>query len=113
MIDLLTQYLNFMAQGPQEFCIGCIVPGFFGMFAQKLPTNRNFEPKSTGIKAKAKGRKPKQKRTARKNRVVQKPKQTQESAKSWAKPPTYTASEIANIERMFRVGRGEVDDSRG
>jgi hypothetical protein len=95
-----------MAQGPQEFCVGCILPGFFGMFAQKLPTGRSFEPKRTDRKAKPKGRKPKTKRTIKKSLQVKKPRPKSQS-QIWATLPDYTDYQNANIERMFRVGRGE------
>lgn len=48
------------------------------------------------------------KRTNRKNRTVQKSaKKAKPKKVKWAKPPKYTAEQLANIERMFRKGRGE------
>ena len=45
--------------------------------------------------------------TNRKSRTVQPAKKAKPKKVKWAKPPKYTAEQLANIERMFRKGRGE------
>ncbi len=94
-------------QGPQEFLIGCVMPGFLIMvFGKEI--KRDFvaavsPPKTAKRKAK---------RTNRKPRTVQKPakkaKAKKETAKKteWTKPPIYTPADIFRIEEMFRRGRG-------
>ena len=74
--------------------------GFFVQFARPLPIQTYAKPTPRkGSKRKA--------ATNRKNRAVQLVKKAKAKKVKWAKPPKYTPEQLANIERMFRRGRGE------
>jgi len=76
--------------------------GFFGpIIWMQNPLPRIAKPVAKTAKRSTK-------RTNRKNRTVQQSvKKAKPKKVKWAKPPKYTPEQLANIERMFRKGRGE------
>lgn len=84
MIELLIQILRFAAESPQNALVVIGFFGAFGMFAPKMQPPKVSEQRRETPRN-ANGRK---KRTARKNRAVQKPKkQKKEKPKGWFVPP--------------------------
>ena len=71
MIELLNHYIHFMSQGPQEFCVGCIVPGVFMMFTNPMPASaRNTKPAPARRNAKRKAGKVAKVKPPKKAKVV-------------------------------------------
>ena len=100
LLSLLSAAVSYAMESPQNFVVVCGFVGWVGLFVQPLPKRTYAKPHPR------KGRK--RKATNRKTRTVQKPaKKAKPKKVKWAKPPKYTPEQLANIERMFRKGRGE------
>ena len=100
LLSLLSAAVSYAMESPQNFVVVCGFVGWVGLFVQPLPKRTYAKPTPS------KGRKQKA-ATNRKNRTVQPVKKAKPKKVKWAKPPKYTPEQLANIERMFRKGRGE------
>ena len=106
MIDLITAYVHFAMQGPQEFCLACVPFGLAGMFTGKLPTVRAYEPPKTRRK-KRKGNARKSRTVAGKSRPQKAQGEPAAKVKEWYKAPPMTAEQHERVARYY-AGRDRI-----
>ena len=101
LLSLLSAAVAYAMESPQNFVVVCGFVGWVGLFVQPLPKRTYAKPMPRKVGKRS------TKRTNRKNRTVQPVKKAKPKKVKWAKPPKYTPEQLANIDRMFRKGRGE------